>query len=83
MLEAEDLVGDLWTVPAYLRLCAPWLSREEMRTLKRADGQAWTTSDLPLLEAARHRLGDADASRRLKRREAALAAERAGSGEGR
>lgn len=76
MLDAEDLIGDLWTVPAYLLLCAPWLSREEIRILKRADGQAWTTSDLPLLDAARHRLGDADASRRLKRREAALAAER-------
>ena len=26
LLEADDLVGDLWEVPAYLRLCAPWLS---------------------------------------------------------
>ena len=25
MIEAEDLVGDLWSVPAYLRRCAPWL----------------------------------------------------------
>ena len=25
LLEATDLVGDLWEVPAYLRLCAPWL----------------------------------------------------------
>ena len=31
LIEAADLVGDLWTVPAYLRLCAPWLSREEVR----------------------------------------------------
>ncbi len=23
LLEAADLVGDLWTVPAYLRKCAP------------------------------------------------------------
>ncbi len=28
--EAADLVGDLWSVPAYLRLCAPWLSRDEV-----------------------------------------------------
>ena len=26
LLEAADLVGDLWSVPAYLRKCAPWLS---------------------------------------------------------
>ncbi|MGW4565811.1 RNA polymerase recycling motor ATPase HelR, partial [Streptomyces sp. NPDC004561] len=25
LLEAADLVGDLWSVPAYLRMCAPWL----------------------------------------------------------
>ena len=24
-LEAADVVGDLWSVPAYLRRCAPWL----------------------------------------------------------
>lgn len=76
MLEAEDLVGDLWTVPAYLRMCAPWLSREEIRTLKHADAQAWTISDLPLLDAARHRLGDADAARRQRAQEAARAAAR-------
>src|SRR4029077_5342569 len=26
LVEATDLVGDLWSVPAYLRACAPWLS---------------------------------------------------------
>ena len=26
LIEATDLVADLWSVPAYLRLCAPWLS---------------------------------------------------------
>ena len=26
VIEPTDLVGDLWTVPAYLRRCAPWLS---------------------------------------------------------
>ena len=76
LLEATDLVGDLWTVPAYLRLCAPWLSPEEVRALQRADAQAWTVSDLPLLDAARQRLGDPEASRRRSRHEAALAAER-------
>jgi hypothetical protein len=76
LLEATDLVGDLWTVPAYLRLCAPWLSPEEVRTLQRADAQAWTVSDLPLLDAARQRLGDPEASLRRSRHEVALADER-------
>lgn len=37
LLEATDLVGDLWSVPAYLRMCAPWLSRDEVRTLQRKE----------------------------------------------
>ncbi|GAB3056395.1 RNA polymerase recycling motor ATPase HelR [Intrasporangium mesophilum] len=76
MLEATDLVGDLWTVPAYLRRCAPWLTVEEVRTLQRGDAQAWTVSDLPLLDAARQRLGDAEASGRKTRRDAVVSAER-------
>ncbi|MGW1991691.1 RNA polymerase recycling motor ATPase HelR [Embleya sp. NPDC001921] len=76
LLEASDLVGDLWTVPAYLRMCAPWLSPEEVRTLQRADAQAWTVSDLPLLDVARQRLGDPEAARRKRRQDAAVAAER-------
>lgn len=76
LLEYTDLVGDLWTVPAYLRRCAPWLDPEEIRRLQRTDPQAWTTSDLPLLDAARQRLGDPEASRRRRRREAELTAER-------
>ena len=53
LIEPADLVGDLWSVPAYLRLCAPWLSPDEVQRLQRADAQAWTVSDLPLLDAAR------------------------------
>ncbi|MET9538026.1 RNA polymerase recycling motor ATPase HelR [Streptomyces sp. NPDC006553] len=77
LLEATDLVGDLWSVPAYLRKCAPWLDREEVRTLQREDAQAWTVSDLPLLDAARQRLGDPEAARRKRRQQATVAAERA------
>jgi hypothetical protein len=77
LLEATDVVGDLWSVPAYLRRCAPWLSPDEVRTLQRAEAQAWTVSDLPLLDAARHRLGDPETSRRRRRQEATVAAERA------
>ncbi|MFI8530455.1 RNA polymerase recycling motor ATPase HelR [Streptomyces aquilus] len=76
LLEATDLVGDLWTVPAYLRLCAPWLTRDEVRTLQRANPTAWTVSDLPLLDAARQRLGDPKADGRKRRQEAALTAQR-------
>ena len=36
LLEATDLVGDLWSVPAYLRKCAPWLGADEVRSLQRA-----------------------------------------------
>jgi DNA helicase IV len=72
VIDPYDLVGDLWSVPAYLRRCAPWLRPEEVRLLQREDPQAWTVSDLPLLDAARHRLGDPEASRRRRRREAAL-----------
>ncbi|MFK8906512.1 RNA polymerase recycling motor ATPase HelR [Streptomyces sp. YS-3] len=77
MLEATDLVGDLWSVPAYLRRCAPWLSADDVRRLQRGDARAWTVSDLPLLDAARQRLGDAGESARRSRREAAAATERA------
>jgi hypothetical protein len=77
LIEAADLVGDLWSVPAYLRRCAPWLTSDQVRKLQREDAQAWTVSDLPLLDAARQRLGDPEASHRQRRREAAVAAERA------
>ncbi|SDJ22015.1 DNA helicase IV [Frankineae bacterium MT45] len=75
MLQATDLVADLWSVPAYLRHCAPWLERDEIRLLRRAEPRAWTLSDLPLLDALRQRLGDADASRRRSERAATIAAE--------
>ena len=76
LIDYADLVGDLWSVPAYLRMCAPWLDPDQVRRLQRTDAQAWTVSDLPLLDAARQRLGDPEASRRKRRRDAALAAER-------
>jgi hypothetical protein len=76
LIEAADLVGDLWSVPAYLRLCAPWLSPGDAAKLQRGDARAWTVSDLPLLDAARQRLGDPEASRRKRRHDAAAAAER-------
>ncbi|MGY1884931.1 RNA polymerase recycling motor ATPase HelR [Blastococcus sp. SYSU DS0753] len=76
MLDPADLVGDLWSVPAYLRRCAPWLSAEEVRRLQRPDPRAWTGADLPLLDAARLRLGDPGAARRARREAAVVASER-------
>lgn len=76
LVDATELVGDLWSVPAYLRRCAPGLSLEEVRRLQRSEPTAWTVSDLPLLDAARMRLGDPESSRRRGQREAVRAAER-------
>jgi hypothetical protein len=75
LLEATDVVGDLWSVPAYLRLCAPWLAQDDVTRLQRPEPQAWTVSDLPLLDIARYRLGDRDEPER-RRRAAAVAAAR-------
>ncbi|MFD4424931.1 RNA polymerase recycling motor ATPase HelR [Rhodococcus sp. NPDC058481] len=76
MIDAADLVADLWSVPAYLRKCAPWLSADDVRKLQRPEAKCWTVSDLPLLDAARQRLGDPEASRHKRRHDAAVAAER-------
>ncbi|MFD4475610.1 RNA polymerase recycling motor ATPase HelR [Streptomyces sp. NPDC058471] len=77
LLEAADLVGDLWSNSAYLRMCAPWLGGDEVRALMRKEApQAWTLSDLPLLDAARQRLGDPEAALRKRRHKAILAAQR-------
>jgi hypothetical protein len=76
LLWAADVVADLWSVPAYLRKCAPWLSPDEVRALQRPEAQAWTVSDLPLLDAARQRLGDPEAARRERQRAAAITAQR-------
>ncbi|WP_228803710.1 RNA polymerase recycling motor ATPase HelR [Nocardia higoensis] len=76
LIEAADLVADLWSVPAYLRRCAPWLSAEEVRKLQRAEPTRWTTADLPLLNMARRRLGDPRAAMRARRHAAAVSAER-------
>ena len=75
-LRPADIVGDLWEVPAFLRMCAPWLTPEEVKTLQREDPKAWTEADLPLLDAAHRRLGDPDASRRRSAQKAAAAADR-------
>ena len=76
LLDPAGVVGDLWSVAAYLAACAPWLSPADIRMLHRDEARAWTVSDLPLLDAARRRIGDPDASHRRRRQEAARASER-------
>ncbi|WP_395242732.1 RNA polymerase recycling motor ATPase HelR [Agromyces sp. MMS24-K17] len=76
VLDPAGVVADLWSVPAYLRASAPWLADDEVDALQRPDPRAWTAADLPYLDAARQRIGDPEASRRARQREAALAAER-------
>nr|WP_210732126.1 RNA polymerase recycling motor ATPase HelR [Cellulomonas denverensis] len=76
VLDPADLVADLWEVPAYLRLCAPWLDADQRALLRRADPRAWTVADLPLLDAARRLLGDPELWERGELRAATRAAER-------
>ena len=63
--------------PPTCALCAPWLDPADVRRLQREHPRRWTTSDLPLLDAVRLRVGDPEAARRERRRTAVLAAERA------
>ncbi|MEO5534241.1 MAG: RNA polymerase recycling motor ATPase HelR [Pseudolysinimonas sp.] len=76
LLDPVGVVADLWSVPSYLKACAPWLADDEFRAVQRADGRAWTTSDLPFLDAARLLIGDPEAPARARRRAAVLAAQR-------
>nr|WP_179498810.1 RNA polymerase recycling motor ATPase HelR [Leifsonia sp. AK011] len=77
LLGATDLIAGFWSSPELLRRVAPWLDQEDVAKLQRRTPQAWTLSDLPLLDAAQRRLGDPDAAVRARRREAEAAAERA------
>ncbi|MFQ6486119.1 RNA polymerase recycling motor ATPase HelR [Brachybacterium epidermidis] len=67
LLHPTDVLGDLFDVPAYLARCAPDLTPDQVRLLQRDQPQAWTDADLPLLDAARHRLGDPGADARRRR----------------
>ncbi|MCK0111923.1 AAA family ATPase [Ornithinimicrobium sp. F0845] len=76
LLEPDEVVADLWSVPAFLRLAAPWLSTDDVRRLQREDPTAWTVPDLPLLDAARQRVGDPRGAHLRRRRQSAVAVER-------
>jgi DNA helicase IV len=76
LLDPVGVIADLLSVPGQLRQHAPWLTDAEIAMLTRADGRAWTTSDLPLLDAARHRIGDPAEPGRRRQRAVTLAAVR-------
>ena len=75
LLDPAGVVSDLWSVPAYLRSCAPWLTADEVQMLQRAHAARWSASDLPFLDAARLRIGDPNAARRKRQRDAMIAAD--------
>lgn len=74
VLDPVGVVNDLWSLPAFLHICAPWLTASELRSLQRHNTRAWTISDLPYLDAARQRIGDPAASGVQRRRDAIAAA---------
>jgi hypothetical protein len=75
VLDPVNVVADLWSSPAYLHQCAPWLTADEVERLQRPDPHAWTAPDLPFLDAARRRIGDPEGPRRARERDRLLAAE--------
>jgi hypothetical protein len=76
LLDPATVVAALFTRPNFLRRSAPWLSEAQAASLQRVDGTAWTTADLPILDAARARIGDPDSARRERERAVAVAAQR-------
>jgi len=76
LLDPDRLVAELWSRPALLRRVAPQLADDDVLALQRDDPSAWTQADLPLLDAARHRIGDPAHERRRRRRDEAMAEER-------
>lgn len=76
VLDPAGVVADLWSVPDYLRLCAPWLDAAERAALQRPDPRAWTRADLPFLDAARALAGDPETARVRRRQESVTGEER-------
>lgn len=77
LLDPTAIVRSLWSSPALLLRCAPWLTADEAALLQRAPSHPWTLSDLPLLDAALQRAGDPERDRRRRAEEARAASDRA------
>ncbi|MDR6970555.1 AAA family ATPase [Leifsonia shinshuensis] len=76
LLDPGAVVRRLWSSPAQVLRCAPWLTADEASLLQRAPSHPWTLSDLPLLDAARQRAGDPERDRRRRAEQARAAADR-------
>ncbi len=70
-LSPEKVISDLWADPGVLADAGPRLSARERAALARPPGQAWSVSDVPLLDEAAELLGEDDEP---ARRAAAVAA---------
>ncbi|MFF9562451.1 HelD family protein [Leifsonia sp. NPDC014704] len=77
LLDPAAIVRRLWSSPALLLRCAPWLTADEAALLQRSPSDPWTVSDLPLLDAALQRAGDPERDRRRRAEAARAAADRA------
>lgn len=67
LIDPASLVAQLYADPALLARHAPGLNATERAALHRTGGP-WTRADLPILDAARRRLGDPAAERRRHER---------------
>lgn len=76
VLDPVAVVARLWSSPDHLRSCAPWLTDADVDALGRHRPTAWTRYDLPLIDAARQRVGDPQAVSRRRERAAIADAER-------
>lgn len=77
LMDAPGVLAALYSVEVLLRYCAPQLRAGERARLLRAEPRAWTVEDLPLLDAARQRLGDPRREDIEQQRRAVYDAERA------
>ncbi|MGX5681126.1 RNA polymerase recycling motor ATPase HelR [Schumannella luteola] len=74
LLDPVALVAAFRSDPEVLRSIPGW-TESDIRALQREDARAWTDVDLPVLDAARQRIGDPLAERRRAERRAARAAQ--------
>ncbi|MGO2480115.1 RNA polymerase recycling motor ATPase HelR [Glutamicibacter ardleyensis] len=76
ILDPQKLLRALYSIPTLLRFSAPWFANSELESLLREQQSAFTIEDGPLLDAARHLVGEPDVEIARHRRESVLAAER-------
>ena len=74
-LSPQRLLADLFTSPRRIDRAAAALPPADRAALARADGDAWTVSDVPLLDEAAELLGPPAAERAAARRAARRAAD--------